>query len=141
MSVSSLTEERFISITTYKRDGSTASTAVWVMSDDGRRLLVRTGAQTWKAKRIRRDPRVLVAASSASGKEKGPQIPGKARFLDPSEGPLVEQLADRKYGFLKKLSDGSIRLTSMIKRKQPEFVYLEITDRDEAGAEAGQQQV
>ena len=111
------------------------------MSDDGRRLLVRTGAETWKAKRIRRDPRVLVAASSASGKEKGPQIPGKARFLDPSEGPVVEKLADKKYGFLKRLSDVAIRVTSTIKREKPEFVYLEITDRDEPGAEAGQQQV
>src|SRR5207245_4842833 len=84
---------------------------------------------------------VYCVSSGPRTNASGPQIRGKARFLDPSEGPLVEQLADRKYGFLKKLSDGSIRLTSMIKRKQPEFVYLEITDRDEAGAEAGQQQV
>ena len=61
MSVSSLARERYISLTTRKRDGTTASTPVWVVSDDGRRLLVWTGASTWKAKRIRRDPRVLVA--------------------------------------------------------------------------------
>ena len=75
MSVASLANERYISLTTYKRDGTTASTPVWVVSDDGRRLLVWTGAETWKARRIRRDPRVLVAASDGRGREKGDVSP------------------------------------------------------------------
>jgi hypothetical protein len=46
-----LADERYISLTTFRRDGSTASTPVWVVSDDGERLLVWTGANTWKVKR------------------------------------------------------------------------------------------
>jgi PPOX class probable F420-dependent enzyme len=71
MSVSQLANERYISLTTYKRDGTSVATPVWVVSDDGQRLLVWTGADTWKAKRLRRDGRVLVAASDARGNVKG----------------------------------------------------------------------
>jgi hypothetical protein len=39
MSVSSLAGERYISLTTFTRDGTPVATPVWVVSDDGRRLL------------------------------------------------------------------------------------------------------
>src|SRR5580700_2046337 len=56
-----LAQQRYVSLTTFRRDGTAASVPVWVVSDDGERLLVWTGANTWKVKRIRRDPRVLIA--------------------------------------------------------------------------------
>ena len=68
-----LAGQRYISLTTYRRDGSTASTPVWVVSDDGERLLVSTGENTWKVKRIRSDPRVLVAPSDYRGRDAGPR--------------------------------------------------------------------
>ncbi|MGH3000856.1 MAG: pyridoxamine 5'-phosphate oxidase family protein, partial [Gaiellaceae bacterium] len=49
--VSSLSRQRYISLTTFRKDGSAVSTPVWVVTDDGKRLLVWTGSQTWKAKR------------------------------------------------------------------------------------------
>jgi len=60
--LAALAGEKYIRLTTYRKDGTEASTPVWVVSDDGRRLLVWTGAGTWKVRRIRRDPRVRVAA-------------------------------------------------------------------------------
>jgi uncharacterized protein len=53
-------EERFpgkyLSLTSYKRDGSGVSTPVWFVIDD-RRLLVMTDPQSFKVKRIRRNPK------------------------------------------------------------------------------------
>jgi PPOX class probable F420-dependent enzyme len=49
--LAALVEERYISLTTYKRDGTAVSTPVWVVTDDGRRLLVWSGAQSWKMRR------------------------------------------------------------------------------------------
>ena len=49
----SLADARYLSLTTFRKDGTPVATPVWVVSDDGRRLLVWTGADTWKAKRIR----------------------------------------------------------------------------------------
>ncbi len=91
--VGQLADERYISLTTFRRDGSTASTPVWVVSDDGERLLVWTGASTWKVKRIRRDPRVLVAASDYRGRERGPRVEAQARVLGPEAEELVDPAA------------------------------------------------
>jgi|SRR5579859_1468815 len=98
--LSDLAAARYISITTRRRDGSLASTPVWVVSDDGRRLLVWTHASTWKVKRIRRDPRVLVAKSNYRGRERGPRIEGNARVVDDVD---VQTLIREKYGWQKRL--------------------------------------
>jgi hypothetical protein len=50
--LSALAAERYISLTMFKRDGTAVSTPVWVVTDDGRRLLIWSGANTWKVKRI-----------------------------------------------------------------------------------------
>jgi PPOX class probable F420-dependent enzyme len=66
--VGALAGEKYISLTTFKQDRTPLATPVWVVSDDGRRLLVWTGPQTWKIKRLRRDPRVVVSASDFRGR-------------------------------------------------------------------------
>jgi uncharacterized protein len=91
---------RYISLTTRRRDGSLVSTPVWVASDDGRRLLVWTGASTGKVKRIRRDPHVLVAKSGYRGRERGPRLEGLARIAGDVD---VKKLIRDKYGWQMRL--------------------------------------
>jgi len=125
--VGSLAGERYISLTTFRHDGSTASTPVWVVSDDGERLLVWTGAGTWKVKRIRRDPRVLVAASNFKGRETGPRLPGRARVLGAEAEPLVVRLLRRKYGWQRRGLELQARLQRLLRRRAGAgAVYLEI---------------
>jgi PPOX class probable F420-dependent enzyme len=50
-----LAKEPFVSITTFKRDGTPVSVPVWCAADNGT-LLVFSEADSWKVKRIRRDP-------------------------------------------------------------------------------------
>jgi PPOX class probable F420-dependent enzyme len=95
-----LANTRYISLTTRRRDGTLASTPVWVVSDDGCRLLVWTHASTWKVRRIRRDPRVLVAKSNYRGRERGPRLEGMAQLVDNVD---VQQLIRAKYGWQKRL--------------------------------------
>jgi PPOX class probable F420-dependent enzyme len=122
--VASLAGERYISLTTFKRDGSPVSTPVWVTSDDGRRLLVWSGARTWKVRRVRRDPRVLVAAASFRGVERGARIAGRARVVT---DPGIDRLLHWKYGVLKRLLD------LLNRRAQPgSWVTIEIVDRDDS---------
>jgi PPOX class probable F420-dependent enzyme len=126
-----LAAERHISLTTFKRDGTTASTPVWVVSDDGRRLLVWSGATTWKVKRIRRDPRVRVAACDARGKVNGEAVDGTARLLGPDAGQLVQGLLRKKYGLLKRSLDAFNTLMRKLSRKpEPPAEYIEIVARD-----------
>jgi hypothetical protein len=51
---------KYLSLTSFKRDGTGVATPVWFVAD-GERLLISTDAQSFKVKRIRRNPRVTVA--------------------------------------------------------------------------------
>ncbi|MGZ4372931.1 MAG: PPOX class F420-dependent oxidoreductase [Gaiellaceae bacterium] len=117
--VGSLSGARYISLTTFRKDGSAVSTPVWVVSDDGRRLLVWTGTGTWKAKRIRRDPRVLVAVSGMRGRERGERIEGLAHIVD---GVDVKALIREKYGW-------QMRLLERFSRGEDTSITIEIVDR------------
>lgn len=125
--LAALAGERYISLTTFKRDGSAASTPVWVVSDDGRRLLVWTGADTWKVKRIRRDPRVRVMPSDGRGRTRGEPVDGTARLLGPDAAAIVEPLLRRKYGFVKRALDVFNGLMRAVNRRSTRVSeYIEI---------------
>jgi PPOX class probable F420-dependent enzyme len=96
MTTSELANEQFLSITTFKRDGTSVSTPVWVAGENGN-LLVISEAESWKVKRIRRDGHVRVAPCSARGAIRGEQVDAHAT-LDPDTA-AVETLLARKYGW------------------------------------------
>jgi len=128
--VGALAGEKYISLTTFKKDGTAVATPVWVVSDDGRRLLVWTGPDTWKVKRLRRDPRVVVAASDYRGRVRSKSVEGVGRLLDIPQGSLVEPLLDRKYGLMRRVLAVFNRLVRVVTRKQREpAAYIEIVDR------------
>jgi uncharacterized protein len=128
-----LANERYISLTTFKRDGTAVSTPVWVVSDDGNRLLVWSGVTTWKMKRIRRDPRVRVAPCDARGNVRGEAVDGTARLLGPGAGAFVQPLLRKKYGFVKRSLDLFNRLLRRLARKpSPPAEYIEILPRASA---------
>jgi PPOX class probable F420-dependent enzyme len=118
-----LADGRCISLTTFKRDGTPVATPMWVVRD-GTRLFVRTGATTWKVKRLRRDPRVLVAPCDSRGKLQGPQVEGTGRIAE--ELPLVDRLMREKYRW----QDSGLglfgRLTRAITRKPRNQVAIEL---------------
>jgi uncharacterized protein len=130
--IGELDAERYVSLTTRRRDGTLASTPVWVVSDDGVRLLVWTGASTWKVRRIRRDPRVFVAASDYRGRERGPRLQGRARALDPDAASVVDSLLRRKYGWQRRL----LELRARVSRVDGDSVYLEIAPAEDIRIEA-----
>ena len=121
--------ERYLSITTFRRDGTSATTPVWFVSDDPRRrVLVATGAATWKVGRIRRNPHVRIAPCTARGKPTGVPMDGVARFVH--EGELVRTLQAEKYGWQKWLIEKAYVLSmKMMRRPTGDSVYLEIVPR------------
>jgi len=118
--LSELKDRRYISLTTFKRDGTPVSTPVWVVSDDGERLLVWSAAKTWKVRRIRRDPRVLVAPSTFRGRERGGRLAASARVID---DPGIDSLLREKYGWQKRLLDRFNR------GKPTQWATIELSDR------------
>lgn len=89
---------KYLSITSYRRDGSGVATPVWFVTE-GERLLVMTAESSGKVKRIRRNPLVSVAACSARGRPKMDPIPGHVDILPSDETERVKRLIERKYRF------------------------------------------
>jgi uncharacterized protein len=121
-----LAEEKYLSLTTYRRDGSAASTPVWFVVDEGR-LFVWTSASSWKAKRVRRDPRVRIAACDFRGHVHGDAWDATARFLTDSDGERVQQLLLAKYPVARRLLAWFTALVRRAKRvPREQAAYLEI---------------
>ncbi len=81
---STLANESYISLTTFRKNGTPVATAVWFAEQDGK-LLVYTVADSGKVKRIRNSGAVEVTACDRVGKVHGPTLKGTARLLGPSE--------------------------------------------------------
>jgi hypothetical protein len=125
MVLSELAQEKYISLTTFKRDGTPVSTPVWVAGDDGR-LLVWTAADSWKVKRLRRDGHVRVAPCSASGKVRGEAIDAHAAILE--DVSRVRELEKRKYWLMYRLIGGTRAALRWVRRQpMPASVTVEIT--------------
>ena len=93
---SPLLDGKYLSLTTFKRDGTAVPTPLWFVADDGR-LLVVTGADSFKVRRIRRNPAVCVAPCSASGRVRGEPVAARAEILPDTAMTHAEQLMKRKY--------------------------------------------
>jgi uncharacterized protein len=87
---------KYLSLTSFKHDGSAVATPVWFVIEHGR-LLVNTDPQSFKAKRIRRNPAVTIAPCTASGRLRGDPMPARAELVPNSELERVKQLLARKY--------------------------------------------
>ena len=87
---------KYLSLTSFRRDGSGVATPVWFASDNGH-LLVETDANSYKVKRIRRDAHVRIALCDARGRVRGEPVDADARILPEVERERVEHLLDRKY--------------------------------------------
>jgi PPOX class probable F420-dependent enzyme len=122
---------KYISVITYKRDGTGVATPVWFVLE-GDRLLFRTGAASGKAKRIRGNPAVLVAACTLRGELLGQPVSGAARVLSGSAADAAKRLIYRKYRVdwamtrLWWLTQTALRLPH---RPRSTPVFLEITPR------------
>ncbi|MGP4044228.1 PPOX class F420-dependent oxidoreductase [Streptomyces sp. 2A115] len=68
-------------LTSHKRDGSGVGTPVNIVVE-GDHAYFRTPGKAWKTKRLRNDPEVEIAPSTARGAPTGPEIHARARLLD-----------------------------------------------------------
>jgi PPOX class probable F420-dependent enzyme len=127
MNTQSLAKERYISITTFRRDGTPVSTPVWCAGDNGS-LLVFSEADSGKVKRIRHNRHVRVAPCNARGKPYSEAVDGDATIVEETE--KVEALLASKYGWLWPAYNLFMAVARCIRRKQaPRAVTIGITLR------------
>ena len=95
--VDALFPGRYLSVTSFKRDGTGVATPVWGVSD-GTRLFALTDLHSAKVRRIRRDPHVLVAPCRVNGKLRAEPVPARAEVLtDTADLERVQHLLKQRY--------------------------------------------
>lgn len=104
---------RYLSLTSFKRDGTGVATPLWGVSD-GSRLFAFTDLNSAKVKRIRRNPRVLVASCWVNGKLRHPPVSAHAEVLTAdSDLERVQKLLVGRY----KLSYRAVMLLYRLGRR------------------------
>ena len=94
-----LADNTYVLLTTYKRDGTPVGTPLHVAARDGH-VYVRTFDPSGKMKRIRNNPDVEVAPSTARGKALGASRPARARVLEGAESAAAAEALAGKYPIL-----------------------------------------
>jgi PPOX class probable F420-dependent enzyme len=114
---------QYISLATFKKDGTPVPTPVWCAPLDGN-IVVFTLRETYKVKRLRNDPRVRVARCDVRGKLLGEWIDGRAVLVDdPDREARTYDSLKRKYGVMMRLGNVLSTLTGRMKRR----VVIEVT--------------
>ncbi|MFI5040394.1 MAG: PPOX class F420-dependent oxidoreductase [Acidimicrobiales bacterium] len=119
------TNQPTVLLTTYRRNGLPVGTPVNIAVDGGR-AFVRTYESSGKFKRLRNNPRVMVAPSTFRGEPTGPTLHARARMLDPVEATAASRQIAHKHPWIHGLV---VPLLHRLTRKRT--VYLELRPLDE----------
>ncbi|MFJ4784133.1 PPOX class F420-dependent oxidoreductase [Streptomyces sp. NPDC088794] len=94
-----LASGKYLLVTTYRKNGTTVATPVWVVRD-GDTLGVWTVADSWKVKRIRARGDILVGPCDVRGNPTGDSVPATAEITDAATVAHYRTLITRKYGLM-----------------------------------------
>jgi uncharacterized protein len=120
---------KYLSLESFKRDGTGVATPLWFVTDDGKILAI-TDDGSYKVCRIRQNPAVTVAECTAAGHLRSSRVPAHAQVLPVSELPRVQQLMARKYRIDRIIVLPAYRAVKAIahgRRSHAESVVLMIT--------------
>ena len=124
-------DETYIRLTTYTRDGRPKPTPVWVAPLEGDTVGVTTQASSWKVKRIRNAPDVLVQASDMRGRPKAGTTPieATAEVVSGAGDEQVREAIARKYGWQYAMAGVWDRIKGLLGRTAPETCGIVITPK------------
>jgi len=97
----SIAEEEYVSLVTYKTDGTPKALPVWIVDLGDNTVGFTTWGESWKAKRIGNNPAVTLQPCDQRGnvREGSDIVEGTARMGTPEEYAKVSALVNTKYGF------------------------------------------
>jgi PPOX class probable F420-dependent enzyme len=91
--------QKTVRLTTYRKDGRPGASPVSV-AVDGDRAFVRSFERSLKTRRLRRDPRAVLAPSTGRGRETGAGVPVRMRLLHGEEDRYAARLLRAKHPLL-----------------------------------------
>ncbi|GLH96589.1 PPOX class F420-dependent oxidoreductase [Phytohabitans aurantiacus] len=121
-----LAEEKYVLLTTFRKDGRAVATPVW-FARDGDALAVWTVADSGKVKRIRRSGSVTVAPCDFRGNPHGEAVAARATLTGSvAADDHIRRAIARKYGLIGRIS----MLGSRIRRGRNGTVGIRIAFAD-----------
>jgi PPOX class probable F420-dependent enzyme len=88
--------QKYISLVSFRKNGDRVQTPLWFGEKDDK-LYVMTRSDSGKYKRIRNNPKVLIAPCTMRGKITGPQFPATARILPAEDWGWARKTLERQY--------------------------------------------
>ncbi len=98
--MASIADEKYISLTTFKKDGTTKPLPVWIADFGDGTVGFTTASSSYKVKRIRNNSKVLLQPSDAKGnvKDGTVEISGTAEVKTGADFTRCEAIVKKKYG-------------------------------------------
>jgi hypothetical protein len=118
-----LSAEKYIRVTTFKKDGTEVSTPTWVVDLDDGTIGFYTSSTSGKARRLKNNPKVVVQPSDGRGRAKSGTSPltGTAVVVAGPERDAIYAKVVEKYGFMTKVTRFLAKVGGVIKRKDQPY--------------------
>jgi uncharacterized protein len=115
-----LADERYMLLTTFRRDGTPVATPVWITPYDEHSVAFWTSSGSGKAKRLAHTQRVTVQPSDARGRVKPGSEPveATARVVSGEELEAIRERVIAKYGFQTKITKVLATIWGVLKGKR-----------------------
>jgi PPOX class probable F420-dependent enzyme len=115
-----LADEKYMLLTTFRRDGTPVSTPVWVVALDGEEVGFWTSSGSGKAKRLAHTARVTVQPSDGRGRVKqgSVAVEGTARLVIGDELDAIRERVIAKYGFMTKVTKALATIWGTLRGKR-----------------------
>lgn len=115
-----LSDEKYLLITTFRRNGEAVATPVWVVPLEAGKLGFWTSSGSGKAKRLAHTPRVTIQPCDGRGRVKAGSEPveATARVVSGSELEAIREKVVAKYGFQTKVTKLLGTIGGIVKRKR-----------------------
>ena len=107
-------------VVSFRRSGEPVPTPIW-FGRDGDRAYFRSEERVGKIKRIRANPRVLLAPCDSRGKPRGPAAEGRARVLPAERERAAEAAIQANFSLGRRMYEG------VAMNLGPEGVYVEVS--------------
>jgi len=118
-----LSDEKYIRVTTFKKDGTEVSTATWVVALGDGKIGFYTSSTSGKVKRLKNNPNVIVQPSDGRGRAKPGTDPieGSAVVVTGPERDAIYEKVVVKYGFMTKVTRFLAKVGGFVKRKDQPY--------------------
>jgi hypothetical protein len=134
-----LSDEKYMLLTTFRRDGTPVSTPVWVVPLDGGAVGFGTSSGSGKAKRLAHTSRVTVQPCNARGRAREGTAPvdATARVVTGDELDAIREKVIAKYGVMTKVTKALGAIGGLMRGKRIPYGDRGVIVTPQSGASQG----